>query len=58
MAIKTTIDKKAQKLNIEIDLIEWKASRSGKTEVISTGGNLPIQGTEYKLGLNVMKPRA
>ena len=58
MAIQTKLDKKAQKMVIEIDLVEWKASRSGKTEVISTGGNMPVSGSTYKLGLNLMRPRS
>lgn len=44
-------------LTIEVDLSEgnFRNSRSGKTKVISTGGNVPISGTELKLGLNVMQ---
>lgn len=44
-------------LTIEIDTTDanFKLSKSGKTKVISTGGNVPVQGTEFKLGLNLMK---
>jgi len=55
MMIETTVN--GDKLNIAVDLSDgnFKNSRSGKTKVISTGGNVPIQGTDLKLGLNVMK---
>ncbi len=48
---------KGDTLTITVDLKSenFKASRSGKTKVISTGGNVPISGTDLKIGLNVMK---
>lgn len=55
MVIETTV--KGNRMSITVDLTEsnFKESRSGKTKVISTGGNIPIVGTDLKLGLNVMK---
>lgn len=46
------------KLVIEIDLNqEFGLSSSGKNVIVaSTAGNVPIPGTDYKVGLNVYKP--
>ena len=55
MVIDTEV--KGNTLTIKVDMAEgnFRPSRSGKTKVISTGGNIPISGTDLKLGLNVMK---
>ena len=54
------VTKTKDKMVITVDLKEenWKPSRSGKTEVITTGGNLPVKGTDIKIGLNVMRARS
>ena len=56
--IKTTV--KDNKLFIEVDITDadFKVSKSGKTQVISTGGNALVQGSTLKLGMNIMKPLA
>lgn len=55
-AIETKVDGKNIIVTINTDEANFKASRSGKTDVISTGGNMPVSGTRFKLGLNLMKP--
>jgi hypothetical protein len=55
MAIGTSIKGTILTITVDIADANFKASRSGKTEVVSTGGNVAIAGTELKLGLNVMK---
>ena len=51
------IEVEENKMTIEIDLKDWKVSKSGKSDVISTNGFMAIADTEYKVGLNVIKPR-
>lgn len=55
-AIETKVDGKNILVTIDTTEANFKASRSGKTDVISTGGNMPVGGTKYKLGLNLMRP--
>lgn len=53
-----SIEVKDNKLTITVDLTKKHGtSKSGKSTVIATtSGNVPISGTDYKLGLNVYKP--
>ena len=45
------------KMTITVDLDSWADSKSGKSKVISTKGFTPVDGTEYKVSLNVIKPK-
>jgi hypothetical protein len=55
--IKTTV--KGDKLTLEIDLkTTLGPSKSGKTILVaSSGGNIPIPGTDLVLGLNAYKAK-
>ena len=52
--IKATV--KGDKMFIEADLNNFKRSGSGKNDVVTTGGIIPVQDTPYKIGLNIMRP--
>ena len=55
--VEMTVDGK--KLTITIDLSkEHGKSSSGKSIVVATtSGNVPVEGTEVKIGINAYKPK-
>lgn len=53
--IKISDDKKI--MTITVDLDNFVDSKSGKSKVISTKGFAPVEGTDYKVSLNVIKPK-
>lgn len=57
MIIETSVKGETLTITVDINAKNFRDSRSGKTAVISTGGNVPIGGTDMKLGLNVMKKK-
>ena len=52
------LDTKANKLTIVVDMKKsFGKSKSGKSEIIATtSGNVPVPGTDLKLGLNCYRP--
>ena len=44
-------------ITIDIDDNSFVVSKSGKTKVITTGGFKPVEGTDCKVSLNIIKPK-
>lgn len=53
--IKVSEDKKT--MIITVDLETFVESKSKKSMVVSTKGFAPVEGTDYKVSLNVIKPK-
>lgn len=53
--IKISDDKKTMTITVPLD--SWAVSKSQKSHVISTKGFAPVEGTDYKVSLNVIKPK-
>jgi len=59
MSQNVSIKTEKDKLTITVDLSkEFGSSKSGKTTIIaSTQGNIPIPGSDARIGLNIYKPK-
>lgn len=52
-----TIAVDGDEMTIKVNLKRFKVSKTGKSDVITSNGFAPIEGTDYKVGLNVIRPR-
>ena len=52
--IETQIKGNKMVITADISDNQFKPSKSGKTRVVGTGGNIAVEG--YKVGLNITKP--
>ena len=54
--MKVTINDK--KVSMELELTPGVVSKSGKSKIVfSTGGFIPVEGTDLKVSINIIKPK-
>lgn len=54
--ITVTLEKDDLVIRTNVKKGDWKTSSTGKSQVITTGGFIAVEGG-YKVGLNILKPK-